>query len=188
MSSLHNEYNQLLQSEEWAYYPCQGKIDMNIFLSKENIKSFLSLYLGKGEKPGLPIFRQNEKLSTERLQHTLSCFLLGTLLYIKCNAISSEIDAELTKNPDNINEPISERFKYVWMLTCIFHDFGYCIEDEEIECIRDNFDFDSLMKKLPRRPATIPNIYTKELLKKYERFRRGKYCVHDHGICGSIKL
>lgn len=179
----------MLSNGKWAYYPYQGPLDMTIFsnnVKKEDIILFLSLYLGKGEKLGLPIFRQNEKLSTERLQHTLSCFLLGKLLYIKCNVIASEIDAELTKYPNNIKELLFERFKYVWMLTCIFHDFGYCIEDGKIEFNWN--DFDSLMKKLPRRSATIPNIYTKELLKKYERFRLGKYCVYDHGICGGIKL
>ena len=120
MDSLYDEIKQLLCNGEWAYYICKEPLDMNIFSNEEKIKSFLSLYLGKGEKTKLPIFDYIRNLSTKRLQHTLSCFLLGTLLYIKCNVIASEIDAELTKYPNNIKELLFERFKYVWMLTCIF--------------------------------------------------------------------
>ena len=41
---------------------------------------------------------------------------------------------------------------------------------------------------MPRRPINIPSVYNKELLKRYNEFRKCRYGKNDHGIIGGIKL
>lgn len=184
--TVYDEYNLLLINGSWKYYTFHERIDMGLFSNIESMRSFLSMYLGKGEKSGIEIFDYLNAMPTERLQHTISCFLLGTLLYERCPSISKDINSVLNKFPINNDERFEERFRYIWLLISLFHDFGYAIENNLIEY--DKEQFDTLMSKFPRSPKSIPRPYSKTLLINYEKYRKCRFGVNDHGICGGIKL
>ena len=183
--TLYNEYKRLLSNDSWKYYPIDT-LGIEVFSNRDDMIRFFESYLGKGEKDTLPIFEFINNLSENRLQHTLSCFLLGILLYERCSSITCGICRSLLKKPINNPETMDERFKYLWLLISIFHDFGYAIENKDVELSIK--EFEEMITKLHSRPNTIPSIYTKKLLRNYAKYRKCRFGVDDHGICGGIKL
>ena len=182
-NSLFKDFENILLSQTWEYYHYNQEINMEMFYDQSIMRSFLRSYLGKGEKSDVEIFEHITFMSEYRLQHTLSCFLLGIVLYEKIAGISIGINKSIKKLPVEFYECSSESFKYIWLLISIFHDFGYSYEDGKTA---DNYD--SLMKELDRRPSLIPNIYSKSLLRNYAKYRLCKFGVNDHGIYGGIQL
>ena len=71
------------------------------------------------------------------------------------------------------------------MLICLFHDLGYVYENQGIYK-RD--DVKDLIENLSDEIAGIPMIYTKDLLKSYDKYRNCQFRVTDHGIIGGVKL
>jgi len=184
--SLYSQYEQLLKSGNWKYYPFKGALDIDVFSDRDSMRSFFESYLGKGGKADLSIFKYINTLSKSRLQHTLSCFLLGILIYESNKHLSRRINSVLEKIPiQNIEGP-RERFKYLWLLISIFHDFGYAFENKDVELSKN--EFDELITELNSHPESIPIIYSQELLKNYAKYRLCRFGIDDHGICGGIKL
>jgi hypothetical protein len=184
--TLYREYEQLLSNGDWKYYPFKETLGIDILSDRDSMISFFVSYLGKGEKAVLPIFKFLNTLSEDRLQHTFSCFLLGILIYEKCESLLYRINNILNQIPIQNPEKPCERFKYLWMLISIFHDFGYAIESKDKE-LRKN-EFKELMTRFHSRPKSIPSIYSKKLIRKYNKYRLCRFGVNDHGICGGIKL
>ena len=184
--SLYNEYEQLLSSGSWKYYPLEETLGMKMFSDRDSIISFFKHYIGKGEKANMPIVDFIDNLSMDRLQHTLSCFLLGILLYERSSSITCGICRSLRKKPINNPETMDERFKYLWLLISIFHDFGYAIENKDVELSIK--EFDEMITKLHSRQTIVPSIYSKILLRNYAKYRVCRFGVYDHGICGGLKL
>ncbi len=183
--TLYEEYEQILFDERWKYYSFP-KIDVSVFSTQDTLRCFFMSYLGKGEKSDIEIFHYIDNLSLFRLRHIMSCFLLGVFLYVNSNRISSSINYDLSRIPIQNPETITERFKYLWMLISIFHDFGYSVENKEKKI--DNAQFNSLMTKFSKRPKTISPVFSKKLLRNYKKYRSCKFDVIDHGIYGGIKL
>ena len=184
--SLYNEYERLLSSGSWKYYPLKETLGIKMFSDRDSMISFFKHYLGKGEKANMPIIDFIDNLSMDRLQHTLSCFLLGVLFYQRSGVIASGINDELNRIPINNPETVDERFYYLWMLISIFHDFGYAIENKDVAL--NKIELEKLIANLRNRPKTIPSIYTKKLLKNYAKYHVCRFGSDDHGICGGIKL
>lgn len=184
--TLYSEYEQLILNGAWKYYPFKGALGIDVFSDRDSMIRFFESYLGKGEKSDLSIFKFINTLSKSRLQHTLSCFLLGILIYESNKLLSRRINSVLEKIPiENIEEP-RERFKYLWLLISIFHDFGNAFENKDIELSKN--EFEELITKLDSNPEYIPSVYSQELLKNYAKYRLCRFGIDDHGICGGIKL
>lgn len=115
---------------------------------------------------------ENEK---SRLLHILSMYLLGLYVYSECSEIKKHIIEEIAHYKLLHNENIEDKFTYIWFLICFFHDFGYFYEngDDKInKCV------------LPRRKSDhIPDVFSRQLIKKYSDYRENK----DHGISGGHK-
>lgn len=183
---LYKEYELLLSRGDWKYYPIQEMLSMDLFFNRDAIINFFKSYLGKGEKANLHIIKFIDSLTTSRLQHTFSCFLLGILICEKCESLLYRINNELNKISIQNPEKPKERFKYLWMLISIFHDFGYAIENKDEELSKN--EFEKLITKLHSHPKTIPDIYTKKLLRNYAKYHLCRFGSNDHGICGGIQL
>ena len=184
--SLYHEYERLLSNGSWKYYPLKETLGIKMFSDRDIMISFFKHYLGKGEKAKIPIVNFIDNLSMDRLQHTLSCFLLGVLFYQRNCATACGINDELNRIPTNNPETSEERFYYLWMLISIFHDFGYAIENKDVALNKK--EFEELISDLHARPKTIPSIYTKKLLRNYAKYHLCRFGSDDHGICGGIKL
>lgn len=183
--TLYYLYSDLITKEHWKYYTMP---DPNISILQDYLhaKSFLTIYLGKGGKSNLEIFQYIDHLTENRVLHIISVFILGILLYRKSNKLSNEINKEIRTIPTESTESPEERFKYIWMLTCLFHDFGYAVEDGTVSFTEK--EYERCLKKMPKRPSGIPAVYNKLLLRQYNKFRKCRFGKNDHGIIGGIKL
>ena len=126
--SLFQLYSDLIKKESWKYYPISNP-NISILQDYSHGKSFMTSYLGKGGKSDLEIFHYIDHLTENRVLHIISVFFLGILLYRKSNKINKSINRIIQTIPTESTDAIDERFKYIWMLICLFHDLGYAVED-----------------------------------------------------------
>lgn len=184
MESMYVKYDNLLKNTEWEYYHFPA--DIRIF-EDDRCKTFIREYLKKGDKTGMAIFEYLDSITLERTKHILSCFLLGFLVYKENSLIQQIIDRFLISLPaHNRMESSEKRFRYIWMLVCFFHDFGYAIE-EKVESIT-NDEVYSLINKMPGKFKGVPKLYGKNVLKRYDEYICCRFNKHDHGVIGGSKL
>lgn len=152
---------------QWKYYSGnRGNYSDKDFLSYEFSNLFIQQYFIAGQKSILTesIYR----LSQLRQVHTVSTFFLGLYLY-KFLKVSSHRKYEPS-------------FKYLWFLTCLYHDFGYIIEDGIDRNWTDEIDYD--VYEHLKIPNDLSTYYDVEIIKKYSAHRHNV----DHGIEGGRKL
>lgn len=171
MEKKKNLYDALYEiykdSSRWKYYSGnRGNYSDKDFLSYEFSNLFIQQYFIAGQKSILTesIYR----LSQLRQVHTVSTFFLGLYLY-KFLKVSS-------------HRKYKPSFKYLWFLTCLYHDFGYIIEDGIGRNWTDEIDYD--VYKHLEIPNDLTTYYNVEIMKKYSAYRGNV----DHGIEGGRKL
>lgn len=153
--------------KQWKYYNGErGDYKSYDFLSYDFSRCFIQQYFISGEKSILAesIYR----LSPLRQIHTVSTYFLGLYLY-KFLKVSNY-------------RKYKPSFRYLWFLTCLFHDFGYLIEDGiEPNWTRDiKFDIYKCLKI----PPELQTYYDIDTLQEYSKYRHNI----DHGIEGGRKL
>lgn len=185
MENLFDVYKKCISDGKWQYYQLalQGT---EVLKDAEIGKAFITSYLGKGCKSKLQIFEYIQNLSDIRILHIVSCFFFGVALYNMSSYIRESIDSLLTQNRSNPKDAPEERFLYIWMLICLFHDLGYAVENGLVPLPKN--EFNELMLAFPKRPKCLPKLYNKAMLKNYNKFRLCRFGVNDHGIVGGIKL
>lgn len=182
MESLLNRYDAILKSEQWKYY--DSPADISIF-NTDMGRSFINRYLREGDKTEIPIFKYIDLLEVNRINHIISCFLLGVILYDGENFFTKCVNDFLSRIPTNRNESIWERFLYIWMLVSLFHDFGYAIESGKEPLEEDLF---MLIRRMPNKFRGVPKLYSKKVIEKYSLYRNCRYRCYDHGVVGGAKL
>jgi len=116
---------------KWDYYNAYD-YDNSIDIQRiyNNPKAFIKNYFANGSKNlALNILQaENEDklmnmpyFSNYRALHTVSTFFLGLLIE---NAANPDNPLEINCERDYTNMP----FSYLWFLTCLYHDYGYCVE------------------------------------------------------------
>ncbi len=180
-------------SNKWNYYK-ENTINTASYIYEDlfsnNCKKFILNYLQKGQKTDLKHIGWFDSLSSNRLQHTLSCFLLGINFYFHFKSLQNEINTKISRIRQNCNnEDEYSRFKYIWMLICLFHDIGYAIEEKKVaieEKILNKIltDFLKVVSSYNYNNYT----YSKKLIKNYDKYRKQKFGVTDHGIIGGALL
>lgn len=158
----------------WNYY--QAQMDTDGILNAENATGFIKEYFQNGEK-NLPLFLDpseaekfihqyfdagNKKLALafqydtlhqlppERASHTVSGFFLGLLIE---NCING-------KNTLSIESQNNFPFSYLWFLTYLYHDYGYCIAERQ-----DLPNPFPMHAPIPEAPRATPN---KILMREYQ--------------------
>lgn len=166
------------------------RVTLNDYRDKESQIEYICKILQRHEKEKLCDIRNKlYELNDKRVLHIISVFYLGLYFYenekIKIN-VDKTIDW-LLRNDIN-KESNQDRFKFVWMLICLFHDIGYVIEEKEIKNSGKNQQeitkwFENLELSKPR---FFPKKYTIKIFKKYELYREKIWHKIDHGIYGGL--
>lgn len=110
-------------SEFIKWYFENGEKSLPLLLNSETANRFITNYFTVGGKEFALSYRFEEQyqLPTERAIHTVSGFFLGLLIE---NCINNTAHLSL----------ISENhfpFTYLWFLTYLYHDYGYCVTERE---------------------------------------------------------
>lgn len=151
----------------WKYYRGnRGDYQDKDFLSYEFSTLFIQQYFIAGQKSILT--ESIYSLSPLRQIHTVSTFFLGLYLY---NFLKVSSHRKYEPN-----------FKYLWFLTCLYHDFGYIIEDGIDRTWTDKIKYD--VYKCLKIPNELKIYYDIEIIKRYSEYRHNI----DHGIEGGRKL
>lgn len=173
----------------WNYYNLRNdsRITSVTDISDDiKCKLFIKEFIAESGKGKTFLSDNINTMQGGRISHIVSTFFLGFVLYNQCRSIKDNVNRQLhwlKKNPTTSygEESNGNKFAYIWFLTCLFHDLGYVIESNQFS----DCGWMQQQKKLPRRPKWIPAIYTKDLLEKYDLFRRHYYDCFDHGIYGA---
>lgn len=205
-NSLRDMYNEILTSGEWNCYKNKDDstsktYDSTIFDNSKSCQKFIEDYFKSGGKTIVfewPDKDNNENIKNEeyinRCPHIVSTYLLGLII---AEALGIDKMTEINYNTD---------FKYVWFMTCLYHDFGYIYEkgntinNKELNnianCgIKELENIIGIENDLYDSPYNDPkdNIYSKEQAEIYLKYRaetkskdnKGKI---DHGIVGGLML
>lgn len=183
---LKEIYNSILSNpDKWKYY---SRMDINptncnvdyLFADEDNARRFIAKYFEEGNK--LDVFSSTIGTQRNRWRHTLSVFIMGIYL---CELLETDIVYE--------DKYLNKLNLYHWFLTCLYHDYGYVIENNPSD--------------YPPRKLSIQKLFTDKLNgKQYLRFKNGEcefsdsvrwryydYCRNkrgfiDHGITGGLLL
>lgn len=151
-------------------------------LNNEKAKDFISKYFGSGQK-GSAVGNIGKAWDNDspRPVHTVLLYLLFLLLY-KDKRIGQKIYNKIKgfKTVENDNN-FHLRF---FFLLCLYHDYGYYIEEKrkEIPAFNASYCEFDILNSIKGTYFKTP--YTKENIKKYFYYRR----LSEHGISGGTLL
>lgn len=195
---MNNSLNEIVKciicnSYKWNYYNdrrhnVQIKCDYDTLFCNE-CKSFILNYLQCGGKASLEHIGLFDQLSMNRLQHTLSCFFLGIHFYYSIQSLQNTINSLMSSIREySNNEDAQDRFKYIWMLMCLFHDIGYGIEEKKVKI--DKKEINKIIKDYLSEKSGNKQyyVYSKNTIKSYDQYRQMKFGLCDHGIIGGALL
>lgn len=181
--TLKEIYNTILSNpNNWKYYsqmdvPREYNVE-SLFGLEENARCFIESYFQSGDK--LPVLYDEHVLGMNgRWTHTLSVFLLGIV-------ISKLLNIDIL---ENING--NRKYLYHWYLTCLYHDYGYTIENKSNEYIPFKCTIRSLFDRLGGKHY----LRMKNGDAEFSNLVRHKYhnfCIErnfiNHGIIGGLLL
>lgn len=181
-------YQKLLCNHKDWFYNGLKDFSLNDFDDQSKCLKILRQLLNHRKKDDFTLYRAffsdtDEKLES-RARHVLSCYCLGKILYDNSERIREAVNKFIGENKLDAQDGINA-FRYLWMLICLFHDLGYAYEIKKIASC-DNIPI--LLKELPESSIGIPDIYTKELLSNYYKYRTCRFSVKDHGLTGGALL
>ncbi|MBR3434893.1 MAG: hypothetical protein IKG88_03285 [Bacteroidales bacterium] len=183
MDTLANKYAEILRTTHWEYY--YGHPNMSIF-EDDKCKLFIKSYLQEAGKTKTPILGYLNEISVNRTIHILSCFLLGILVYNGSRYIKKNIDKFMERIPTTRQASKQNQFLYIWMLVCLFHDFGYAVEENKKQITKQ--EILKLIKQMPTKIKGVPRLYSKKLLYRYNTYKYSRFKKFDHGIVGGVIL
>ena len=207
MKNLRDCYEEIIEGKKWCYYTSDyPNLSIETLKNEDESYEFIKEYFKCGGKEQVfcfEIIQEHEEKVKRRAPHIISTFLLGFIVAdsFGINADSFGINADsfgINADSFGINADEDERkFKYLWFLTCLYHDIGYVYEEEStyehlcalqtgglyaakkicgIEYI-SNDEFSTYCKE-------YVNIY----LSHRARCTYGKKGKIDHGIVGGLML
>ncbi len=137
------------------YFQCGEKM-LPFMINAETAHSFINRYFGYGQKASVLAFNYDNpiQLPDERAIHTTSGFFLGLLIEHCINGTQTL----------SIESPNRYPFSYLWFLTFLYHDYGYCVTE------RDNAPI-----QFPRNAPIPPESYDRTItLREYAAFSQIK--------------
>lgn len=182
-------YKDLIRCKNrWSYYDNPPYLSYNTLFIENDSFEFIKEYFSCGGKEKLfedEYIDRESDIIKKRAPHIVSTFLLGII-------IAESFGLDLCKNDDN-----AMNLKYLWFLSCFYHDIGYIYEENP--CCKQ------LRKIQTKGLAALKNIcdikyYEKDEFRTYNernidlylsyraKCSNGKMGVIDHGIAGGLML
>ncbi len=138
MNSLYEEYDKVFKNKTWCYY---DELEKD-YKSLEDIFTspikFIKDYFKAGNKGSVIKPSLLDNLSNRRLAHIVSTYFLGFVLKSKFSTLKISIKNKCTKiEKVNITheKSLHHTFIFTWFLTCLGHDYGNIIENENNRAI-----------------------------------------------------
>lgn len=174
----------MIKDGKWCYYSSNHpNLSIKTLKNEDESYEFIKEYFKCGGKEQVfcfEIIQDHEEKIKERAQHIISTFLLG---FIVANSFGINVD--------------ERKFKYLWFLTCLYHDIGYVYEEEskcEHLCALQTGGLDAAKKICGIKYTSNDEFstYCKEYVNIYLSHRArctyGKKGKIDHGIVGGLML
>jgi hypothetical protein len=170
---LIDKFNKLYQERTWSYYEGIKLYKKSPFESEDVAQRFIFDYFQKGEKQS--VFDSKIPINKERDLHSISIFFLGFLL--------KEVIDLPKLEPD---------FQYLWFITCLYHDYGYFIENGKKEYPPNQFCISKIKKELAISKDLLKENSNPQFIsltiKNYYRYCRKEHDFINHGIVGGLLL
>ena len=178
-------YDDILRTpDRWMYYSRMNipstECDVHyLFESDDNARSFIERYFEAGKKLGVFIMLYTGM--DNRWRHTLSVFLLGI-------ALSDLLGIDISEEDEHHNK----RHLYHWFLTCLYHDYGYTIENNQRTYPPRELSIHRLFRMLggthylSLRPDESE--FSNSVRWRYYDYCRNSRGFINHGIIGGLML
>lgn len=190
MKCVHEIYQNILENGTWKYYRrsiCLYSIE-ELFYEESKAFEWIKSVFRDGEK--LCVFNgtfHNAPPLYERMKHSISVFLFG--IYLAAQS------AELTKQLEQLEEQQGVSWKYFWFVTCLYHDYGYIVENDK-KSYPITLDLTRLTEILHIDSSILYDLKydnldmsANEILAYYNYNRNmGEKSFINHGIVGGICL
>lgn len=139
---------------------------------------------GKDELDVSGLFKQ---IPQKRIEHIISMYCMGRVLYDKSCAIKNAINKFIDTLDFCEANNYEAKFEFLWMLTALYHDVGYVYEEEHTFSLCQIQQKANYIYPFSENPC-VPNCYTHDLLNAYLWFRFITSGKCDHGIAGAQKF
>lgn len=170
---LIEKYREIFATpDKWRYYDELYFFD-NPFDSDDVRDSFIYTYFQTGRKETV----LDSKIPKDKLRdiHSISTFFLGILLRDVC------------KVPE-----IKPDFRYLWFITCLYHDYGYFFENKKNKYPPQKTSLSKLLSDLKIKYCLLRtkynSFYSIDTIKIYYNYCRNECNFINHGIIGGLLL
>lgn len=186
---IYDIYKDILS--ENARWNCTPKEDIDHDISKlfslpESYNFMMSLLFWDSSfhELGIKLYHKLKKIPEERLSHTVSLYLLGI-------AVCEKIGYDVLNLPKYDKNP-KKSFLHHWLGVCLFHDYGYYIENNKKDYPVSEFKtIDDVINKL-KITYDLRDTLTesdKALIEKYYSYRiNERHKKIDHGIISALTM
>ena len=161
-------------ANSWKYYL---NLDIeNPFENENAAESFIHEYFKTGGK--VRVLEERIPFHKARNIHSISAFFLGIFLKPIFNINESEM------KPD---------FRYLWFITCLYHDYGYYIEEKKEKYPPNRFSLNAILKEWKveydlLKKINTASFYSSSIIKQYYKYCQTERCFINHGIVGGLML
>lgn len=177
--TLFDIYTLILgDSNKWKYYNYLPTPSIEeLFMNNGTAESFVKEYFAGGDKLG--VFNQGSLGLDNRWIHTVSVYLLGIYL---ADALSINLYTEDARG--------DKKRLYMWYLTCLYHDYGYTIENAPIKFPPKGLTIHQLFEKCNGRNyyRSRNGEFSDMVRLRYYNYFRNEYHKINHGIIGGLLL
>lgn len=160
------------KQELWNYYD-NSYTGPNPFEENSTSDEFINGYFKKGSKES--VFDTQFPSELSRNLHSISTFFLGFLIKPLLNIPETGVS-----------------FSYLWFISCLYHDYGYYIENQKELYIPKQSDLNSIVDQLDIKYNLLQKKYESEFLsetiEKYYLLCQKEYGFINHGIIGGLLL
>lgn len=130
LNTLSPQHSSKFITEYFEY----GEKELPLLVNPNDARHFISHYFAHGQKGRALSFDRSEEqqLPDDRAIHTVSTFFLG--LFIE-NCINGQRTLFIEGSTDF-------PFVYLWFLTALYHDYGYCVSEKKgglVHVTQDSF-------------------------------------------------
>lgn len=188
--TLKEIFQVIRKGKSWKYYDTSTCPTIEkLFYSNHTSTEWVKNMFRDGEK--LCVFKgyASESLLNDRMKHTISVYFLGIYIVNHIKPIKERINT-FVKNNGN------EKWTYFWFLTCLYHDYGYIIENDKDTYDLHLLDLDKLCQQLYVESEVLSiidydnsGLTTKDIVDYFEIHRSKNIKPFlNHGIIGGIFL